>query len=421
MQLKLWPFFSHTASYRFLLFAIMLFFLFFADAIMTYYVPVAIEGAVGSSTKMGLVLATSSLVGMVIDFSFAQFFSQKKALFFQLILFLCVFFFPLSFFLSHSVLTFVLAMAWWGVSYEAMTFTTYHAIHEAVGRSAHAWAWGIVAILKNVSLVIGPLIASSALAYSLAFPLSIAIFCNAIAALIFFALYLLNSHRLFAQNSQELTPTPARRTLSETIAIWKALDQILWPLLAFLALFFLFDSAVFTIGPILTERLKQQQELGGVFVSLYGIPGIFVGFFLSGVGKRFGKKKAAFVSGILGGFCAVLIGVSHVLLFMLIAMFFASLWLSVMEPLLLAVFEDLVARGESVANDLISFTALTSSFGYVVGPVLNGVMADLWGELSVFMIWGALLCGFGVWLLLTFPRKVRLPQAQIQHILSQES
>lgn len=396
----------------------MMFFLFMADAIMSYYAPVVIENVVGSSTKMGFILATSSFVGMLTDFAFAQVFSQKRAFFFQRVLFLLVFLLPLSFFLSHSLVSLIMAMAWWGISYEAMVFCTYHAIHEAVGKVHHAWAWGLVAILKNVSLTIAPLIASVAYAQSHNLPIYYAIVFNGFAVALFFLYVLLEKRKSSNGDFQSLSQTPAmHRTFKETVQIWKSLDRVLWPLLIYFVLFYLFDSAIFSVGPLFSEHLKLQHEWGGLFISMYGVPGIFVGFFIPTLAARFGKKRLAFVTGALGGLCAFLMSFSVSVVMILVGMFLASFWLAIMEPVLVAVFEDLIARGEKVANDLISMTALTASFSYIIGPILNGLLNDAFGELAVFKIWGALIFLWSLWLYFTFPRKVHLPQKQINEII----
>lgn len=385
---------------------------------MSYFSPIIIEQVTGSSSKMGLILATSSVIGMIVDFSFAQFFNQKKAFFFQRLFFLVVFLFPLSFLLSHSTFSFVMAMAWWGLSYEAMVFCTYHAIHEVVGRVQYAWAWGLVAILKNVSLAVGPLIASATFSESMYLPVYYAIILNAIGVFLFF-IYLFfekNHNNSFFTEPVE-RPKVEHRSLKETFLIWRSMNKVIWPLLVFLALFYFFDSAVFSVGPLFTEHLKEQSAWGGLFVSLYGIPGIFMGFFINWLSKPFGKKKVAFVSGILTGLTVLLMGFQSVTI-ILLAMFFTSLWLSILSPEMTAIFEDFVDRGDIVANDLISMVAITGSFSYVVGPILNGFLNDMLGEVRVFQVWGVLIFLCGLWLLLTFPRKTRLPQKEIESIVS---
>lgn len=420
MNVRSLPFLASTPSYRFLLFAMMMFFVFIADAIMSYYAPVLIEDTVGSSTKMGLILATSSMVGMATDFIFAQIFSEKKAFFFQRLLFLLVFLFPLSFFLSHKTVPFVMAMAWWGISYEAMTFCTYHAIHEAVGKVHHAWAWGLVAILRSVAYTIGPLISSTTFESSHTLPLYYAIVFNGVAVFLFFIHLFIEKRkkRHIDIMAVEKVP-PMHRTLKETIQLWKTIDKIVWPLLISLVLFNLFDSAIFSIGPLFSETLKQQNELGSLFVSIYSVPGIFVGFLLQALSSRWGKKKMSFIAGIVGGFIALLMGFFTTVIPILIGVFMAAFWLAIMQPLLVAVFEDLIARGEKFANDLISMTALTSSFSYIVGPILNGYLSDQFGSIRVFQIWGGLILIWSIWLIFTFPRKIHLPQKQIAQILSE--
>lgn len=397
----------------------MMFCLFVADAIMAYFVPVFMKDRVGSALLMGIILSTSSVAGMISDFSFAQLFSRKKSFFFQRLFFLIVFLFPLSFFLSVHPFVFIVAMVWWGVSYEAMVFTTYHAIHEAVGHIHHAWAWGVVAVLKNIALTIGPLVASATYAQMHYLPLFFAILLNAMGVVLFLFHQVLEKQKMRAEVAHHQVESKPR-TLRETLMIWKTLDKVLWPLLLFFVLFYFFDSAVYSVGPLLSEQLKSVHPLGVFFVSLYGVPGIFVGIWVEKISEHYGKKKLAFFSGIVGGLTAVIIGMSTHVPIILIGMFITSFWLSLLHPAMTAVFEDLISRGEDIANDLISLTALTGSVSYVVGPILNGFLAERIGPQLVFSFWGIVICLFSSWLFLRFPRKVKLPQQKLAEIIKGE-
>jgi Na+/melibiose symporter-like transporter len=409
-------------SKRFLLFGVMMFFVFLADSIMAYTAPVIMEGVLGNSTRMGFVLAMSSVVGIVADFSFAHLFHRKKTFFFQRMLFLLVFLFPLSFLISFQLLPFVSAMIWWGVSYEAMVFTTYHGIHESVNRLHHAWAWGVIAMLKDLALSIGPALASYSLGIHQLLPVFYAITLNGFAVVLFFiSLSFFKKANGGLPNEETSAIKSPRRTIKETFLIWKQLDRVLWPLLFFFILFYFFDSAVNSIGPVFAEELKKQNPLGGLFISMYGIPGIFLGFFVQKLGNRFGKKKLAFYCGVLGGSSLIFFFFLQEVYLLIGCMFLASIWFSILPPAVTSVFEDLMARGENVANDIISLVALTASISYVIGPILNGFLSDQFGPRTVFGFWGMVITLFSVWLIFTFPKKIHLPQKAIAQVINENS
>lgn len=408
-------------SLRFFVFVSMMFFIFCADAVMSYLAPVVIENVVGGTVMMGLILGSSSIMGMTTDFAFAKLFTQKKAFFFQRVFFLIVFLFPLSFLFSLHPLSLILAMLWWGISYEAMIFSTYHAIHETVNRVHHAWAWGVVSTLHAVALSIGPYIASRMIEGSVTLPIFISIIFNSIAVSLFFIYSYLEKKRKKSFFDPEPPTIIQHRTFLEMMEIWKTLDTVLWPLLLFLLLYYFFESAVYSVGPLISETLKLRNELGSLFVSIYGLPGIFIGVFLGKLSRPFGKKKLAFIAGVLGGFSAILLGLSTSVGLILIFMFFASLGFAVVHPMLTAVFEDLLARNDNVANDLISLTSMVGSFSYVVGPVVNGFLAETFGQSRVFLFWGVSVFFVSIWLLLTFPRKIRLPQKELLELVEEAS
>lgn len=401
-------------SLRFVLFLAMMFCVFLGDGIMSYFAPIIMEDRLGSATRMGLIMATSSVVGSLTDFLFARFFHQKRSFFFQRMLFMLIFLFPLTFLIKLDILYFFLAMAWWGISYEAMIFTTFHTVHESVDRLHHDWAWGLVSMFRNISLVIGPIIASVAHEQSEMLPLFFAILMNCLGVALFLFYLLIKKREHHSLDEQpHASQVQPNRSFWDQIAIWRTLDKAIWPLLVFLLLFHLFDSAVYTVGPLLSEHLKEVHEWGGLLVSVYSVPGIFIGMFVHKLAQPYGKKRLAFICGILAGIAALLMSWSSWISMIILLMFVSALFFSILFPAITAVFEDLMGRSDLIANDIVALTSLMGSIGYVVGPALNGMMADYFGELTVFRLWGGLVLIWSLVLLVFFPRKVKLPQAEL--------
>jgi len=384
---------------------------------MSYTVPVVMEEALGSTTKMGIVLAFSSFCGTFCDFFFAKAFVGKKSRFFNKILISSAFLFPLSFLAYRSVPSFLFAMAVWGVYYEAMIFSNYHAVHEFVHPKDHLWAWGTLVTLKNLAWFIGPNIASILGDTSTMAPFVVSFFFYGVATFLFVVRRLALRIRRPEIGGQEYMPV--KHSLRQEMNIWKIYGKTLWPLLGMMFLFFLIDSAFFSIGPVFAESLKGLHPFGGLFISMYTFPcAAFV--MLSGpFARAFGKKRAAFLFGMWAGVLLMLMSQIHSIPLILILTFIASIGLGIMYPQLSAVFEDFVARSGRYGNDIIGLTAMMGSIGYVVGPILAGVFADRFGTQFVFGFWGVLLFFFCVVAFLVMKRKVKLPFAHAQAVSTQ--
>lgn len=403
--------FSSSVSTKqfYLLFALVLGFVAIADSIMGYMSPIYMTQIAGSTTGMGWILATSSMVGLTMDFLFAKLFPHKRSKFFIKLLFVCVFLFPLSFLLFHTVWAAVFAMAVWGIYFEAMVFANFKAIHESVAMSEHGWAWAIAGLLRNIAWSIGPFIASSLYTQNAKLPLVAAIVANAIG--LFVAIFY-----LLLKKTTHISREPVEKelhTFAQQVAVWKVYSKTLWPLLLFNVFFYIIESAFFSVGPLLGEQLKTTGQAGSLFVSMYSIPGIIVSFFIVSLSKPWGKKRLSYIGGILAGLGLFALGFSELGVQVLLFGFIAAIGLGLQHPALLAVFEDYVVRSKQFGTDIVGLTAMSGSFAYIVGPILNGMMADRWGNQAVFGIWGTVMLLFSCCLFVIVKRKVHLPQAQV--------
>jgi MFS family permease len=62
---------------------------------------------------------------------------------------------------------------------------------------------------------------------------------------------------------------------------------------------------------------------------------------------------------------------------------------------------------------LIGLSRSTISIAYIVGPVLAGFIASQVGERMTFSVVGTVVIVVAIFLLLTTPRKLKLPQEEI--------
>lgn len=401
--------FKNSHSAFFVLVAIFFFF-YLGDSIISYLAPVMMENALGSASAMGLLFSTSSMAGMVADILFPKLFAGKTSRFFFRLLFALVFLFPISFLLFPNTIGFAIGMIVWGVYFEAFAFARFHAIKETVERQNYGWAWGNMAFIQNIALVLGPLFAGLLMKQSNISTLYLVIFLFLISAYIFIIReFLLRKKKLHVSKKT----AGERRSLHAELLIWKAYGHVLWPLFIYLFIFFLIDSAFHTIGPLVAEKMNMDGPFAGLFVSIYSVPGLFVTLLVPKLAKPFGKKRLAFLSGLAGSACLLLLAWVSSTWAILTITFIGAIGINIMYPALLATMEDYLQRSEKTANDLIGLTALFGSSGYVMGPMLSGIFADLWSPQAVFAIWGGVMAVYSIYLLFTVKRKIRLPQQEL--------
>ncbi len=366
-----------------------------------------------SPALMGVVLAFSSAIGIICDFTFPRLFTNKDSRFFNALLFGSVFFFPIAFLLFPTTVGFLLGMAVWGIYFESMLFSKYHLIQERVHHEEHAWAWGILSVVQNLGLVIGPLLASMLFDQDEKFP-----YIGAICAFLVGTYWYIGvrwSEKRKKIIHRHFTVIPTRSFLKE-LKIWTIFEKALWPLSLLTIVFFLIDSAFYSIGPLFAEELQSFHPFGGAFVSIYSLPGLLTGMFMGKLSKPFGKKRLAFICGILSGIGLISMSMTTQMWSILGLTFFASIGLGILYTAISATMQDYLGRSTHYTNDLIGLTSICGSIGYVLGPLLNGVLAEVFGTHSVFRVWGIVLTFLSLFLLLTVKRKIRLPQQELSQI-----
>lgn len=195
---------------------------------------------------------------------------------------------------------------------------------------------------------------------------------------------------------------------------WRVLFVHVWPILVMSLSLGLLDSFFWTTGTVWNDVLASRSPYGGFFLSLYIMPSLFVGLIVAKWGVTQGKKRLAQIFFILGSGGLALIGLSSEVWWQLLVVFLSSSLLAVSGPLLDAVYTDVVVRMGRERKHLMGLSSCSISLAYVIGPILAGGLASMFGEQKTFMLGGMGAVVVGVVLLLTTPKKLHLPQRDIE-------
>lgn len=408
------PHFSVSQEYRkiVLLFATMLFFIFVADGLMSYFVPVILEASSGSTFYMGLVMSSSSVAGLLSDFLIAKWFPHKKYYFFVIWLLVFAFLFPLTFlWFPYHTFFFVIAMAAWGIYFEFIKFAEHSFVHSWVPVSEHAYAWGILEIFRSLAYTIAPLLAVWLL---LIHDTSLLFFTVLLLCLATCGAWIIKPPVHSSQIA--LKRASLNRSFSQEIRIWRVLMKKIWPLYFFYFSLILLETGLFTVGVILSEQLNHASWVGGLLLPAYFAPSLLVPA-LSSRFAVFGKKRVALCAGLLAGVTIALGSLVAVGVWFVLAVFVSSIFSSLAFPELQATFEDYVARLCGFGNDLTGLEASAHSIGYIIGPIIAGALGSYLGpQLTIGMFGGILFLAtaLGLWMV---TGKIKMPQQELLEIV----
>lgn len=403
--------FHNTMWIRVLTLSLILFFVYLGDAVLSDWVPAFMQGALGSSLLMGLVMSFSSLVGFVTDLIFPQMLRKFKAR--KLILLAIaanlIFSGILLWTTSWSWLVlFLLAMAVWGIYYELLWFGSAQFVTDNVPVESRSGVWAVLGVFKSLAYFIGPIVGSW-----LAFSRGNTVVVIVAAALVClgYLVWLLTRKK---ENIRENEIEPMEKfDIYEELSYWKVLFVHVWPVLLISLMMGLVDATYWTTGTVLSDNLAKDDFWGGLFLPMYMLPPIFLGVILARWGVYKGKKKIAEMFLLMSGIFLACLGIGESLWLMLMLSFFVGVTLSVAWPMVDAVYSDILARMGKESKHMVGLSSSTISIAYIIGPITAGAISSQVGERMTFAIIGAMVIAVAIILLFVTPRKLRLPQKEM--------
>ena len=399
------PTWNKVASFSFILF-----FVFLSDAILSYWITNFLEQTLNSPLIMGIILSFSSLVGLSSDLVIPQLI--KKITTKQLILGAITINLLFTVILLQTtwfpiIALFLLAMASWGIYYELLSFAQQQFVADSTPLKLHTATWGLLNSFKSLAFLLGPIIASILYRQTVSSPLFVAITFSLISLSLLFIT--IRHHR------QPLTIEVAQVSLFSEFRHWVVLFRNIWPIILLSLVVGTLDATIWTIGPIWNQKLSHLHWLGGGFLSFFILPFLFMGFILTKKPIYQGKKKLAQIALLFSGVFLLALAVSPSVIWQLSIIFLVGVTLSITYPCIDGVYSDLVARMGRERKHLIGFSNSSISIAYIIGPAFAGAITSLVGEQLTFAAVGGLTIVFSGWLLIVTPRKLKLPQNQIQN------
>lgn len=405
---RIWEWNIAPYWYRVAGFLTVMFFILLSDAILSDFVPGYIQGITGSAAKMGWIMAVSSMVGIVMDLLFPQLLRRAGVKQLAGMAIVGALVFILSLWGSTRVLPIMLVligMAAWGVYYELDSFMTKQFVAKVAPTHARGMVWGVVGTFRNLAYLVGPIIGAMIVGLGDS------------KVIVSAGMILLLAYSLFA-----LIKLPENEQLEEDIhgvsivtemKHWWTLARVTWPVLAMSLLIGLVDAVFWTTGTVVNDVLAKTNRYGGLFLSAYMLPSLFVRLAVAKWGIYKGKKHWSAIMLLIGGVVLAGITISQRIEWILGVVLISSIFMGLAWPLIDATYTDFTVRMGRGRKHMIGISSSVLSLAYVVGPIVGGMMAEKVGELESFGWLGVMVASIALLLLITMPRKIRLPENEI--------
>jgi len=359
------------------------------DGAMSFLAPLAITAQGFSATLMGIIIGTSSIAGALFDFITCRIFKNTNYRKIFLIMFACCSVYPLILYKAHAAALFIFAMALWGVYFDLKNIGNFDYVGRYTPKEKHSASFGLVQVFLSLGYLIAPIMIGAIVAESLDWkPFAAAWIFLAIAFIFFIILTIVT--RRHPERTAEERKDHHRTTWSE-IVLWGKIGRILFPVLLLTLFLNLIDGFFWTVGPLFAESLSGVGALAGFFMTAYSLPALLVGWFVGTFTHRFGKKRTASLTLLVGSLILTLIYFAHSPISIIATIFCASLFISMSWPAINGAYADYISETEIYEKEIAGLEDFYTNVGYVIGPMAAGFLADRLGNNGTFTFLGA--CG----------------------------
>ena len=384
----------------------------FSDAILSYWVPSYLENTFEDPIIMGLIMSFSSIIGLIMDMYLPQILHNTKTQTLMFASIICSFLFALILFFTKILSLFILfflAVGIWGIYYELIGFTTNQYVANHVDHLNRSRIWSLITTVKSLAYFLGPLIVGFILIEDDYYILFISMFLT----LCCWGVMLFSKWERQKNNqSVKVNYLPHFNPFQE-LKHWKTLIKPMWTIIVLSIFLGLIDSIFWTTGAVWAEKLSEITPFGGMLISVYMLPSLFIGFILVKIKIANHKKRIAELSFILSCLTLACIYITDNILFILAIVFLASTFFSITIPFIDATFSDLISRMGKQHYHLIGLTNSTYSLAYIIGPIIGGILSAILGAQTTIALIGLIGFVFGIIILITTPKKIHLPQVEI--------
>jgi len=206
----------------------------------------------------------------------------------------------------------------------------------------------------------------------------------------------------------------------DNIKICSVLIKRMWPILMFYGALIMVDACFWTIGSVMVDQHKEEFPAIGLLFIIYLLPSLIFAPLGLQVAKLLGKKRTAFIAGIVTGLMYFLGGLSGSLGLFLIFVAIGSLCREIAHSEIRGATEDYCSRLDDKASPLVGMITATNSVGYIIGPMIAGLSGQYLGYQRGIGVFGFGLAVSAIIGLIVVPRKLKIPQTEIHNLLAVE-
>ncbi|OGD54120.1 hypothetical protein A3J78_02475 [Candidatus Beckwithbacteria bacterium RBG_13_35_6] len=352
-----------------------------ADGIASFALPIYMEQSLKNLSLVGLIFGCSSVFGLITAFILGS--EQKGKTFkpyFYLSAFLAIGCFLLAT-IAKSWQGFLIIMILWGIYYESMNFCWIDFLGRFSRKWEHANVSGVLEMFSFLGYLLAPLITGFIVLIDRV-PMTTSIFFMLIALLTFLI--------WFGKKRVDQDPPVRKLKLGQEFKLWyKVAKKGFWVLLAMLLYTIFWCSLIWSMGPIML--INQFGPKSAYIMSCFLIPGVFLQGYTGHLADKKGKRKFLILGLILAGLFMSLFSLSNNFVYKIIMALASAVGVAFVWPAADGLFADLVDRYKEEEEEVAGIRGVAHNLGYIIGPILAGLLGSLLGLPATFFLYGIFL------------------------------
>lgn len=386
------------------LFGLCIFFLIVFDGIVAYMLPVLMDKRGFSTSTIGLVVSTSSIVGAAFDFLLARFLRSVNIRRLFLFLFLVSAACSIVVWQASTVSMFLAAMALWGIYFDLYIFSTFDFVARYTKQSEHATSFGFIQMCASMGGLVAPLLATSAfLINGSGRQFYVAWGALILSALCFIAL----AARLKGADEYVHDSGTRKKTFMHELRLWKKIGSLIRSPLVLTLTLHVFNGLFWTLAPLYPSN--EIPYFNAALLTAYGLPVLLVGWLVGPITRQLGKKRTAFGSVMVGSLILSLVSSIQNPLAIIACVFLSSSFFGLAWPAISGAYADYISETPVREEEIEGVQDFFGNGGYIVGPIAAGLLADIVGIPTTFTLFGIFGAVVGAALLATGSRSITIP------------
>jgi len=346
---------------------------------------------------IGLIIGSSSVAGGIFDFIISKYIRNTHFRRIYLLMFVICFLTPVVLWAAKPLWVFLLTSGLWGIYYDLYHFGKFDFISRATTKDDHSGGFGLLWIFTSLGYMIAPILVGLTIGNFIDWKPYLLMYGAIIISLLFFGLLIYMIRKKKGQYYANQIYKPIN--FLQEIHIWKKIGKLILPLLLFTMLMYSTNGFFWTIGPLFSENFKNIYPFNGLFLALYELPPLLIGWFIGSITIKFGKKRTAYFSFMIGSLILISFAFIQSFPILLIAIFLSSLFISAAWPSLSGTYVDYICEARNQEEEIEALDDFFCNLGCIIGPVSAGILADQFGNQNSFAVLGLIgaMATFTLW------------------------